>query len=193
MSWNGGSIRFRLYLHSAFFHYRSWMRGRSLIGCSALANEQQKGQNDKNDAHCVQTVWWWADKRLAQSLSGTGTSSACARHALMVYSNVCTWSWVWVRVSACWLESDWRVPDLECVCFVCCVHRVDSDYYEVSVGAAAESSRVLPTVSQPRLQLPSAGHALWCGHGHEAVGIQREARHVYVPGQEPRPPRIWNV
>lgn len=63
------------------------------------------------------------------------------------------------------------------------VHRVDSDYYKVSVGAATESSRVLPPVSKPRLQLSPAGHAFWRGHGHEAVGIQREASHVYVSGR----------
>lgn len=69
------------------------------------------------------------------------------------------------------------------IVFVCGVRRVDSDYYKVSVGAAPESSRVLPTVSKPRLQLSPAGHAFWCGHGYEAVGIQREASHVYVSGQ----------
>lgn len=69
-----------------------------------------------------------------------------------------------------------------CVC-VCAVRRVDSDYYKVSVGAAAEGGRVLPPVSEPRVQLPPAGHALRRGHGHEAVGIQREASHVYVSGQ----------
>lgn len=56
----------------------------------------------------------------------------------------------------CWLESGWCVSNREPAW---CVHRVDSDYYEVSVGAAAEGRRVLPTVSEPRLQLSSAGHA----------------------------------
>lgn len=72
---------------------------------------------------------------------------------------------------------------LTCIVFICGVHRVDSDYYKVSVGAATESSRVLPPVPKPRLQLSPAGHAIWRGYGHEAVGIQREASHVYVSGQ----------
>lgn len=60
---------------------------------------------------------------------------------------------------------------------------MDSDYYQVPVGAASEGGRVLQTVSQSRLQLPAPGYSCWRGDGHEAVGIQREARHVHVPGQ----------
>lgn len=59
---------------------------------------------------------------------------------------------------------------------------MDPDYYEVSVGAASESGRVLQTVSQSGLQLPAASHARRRGHSHEAVGVQREARHVHVSG-----------
>lgn len=98
----------------------------------------------------------------------------------MVSSAVCSQNWLWVGVSACCLESGCRVSDVNCVCDV---RRMDSDYYKVSVGAAAEGSWVLPSVSKPRLQLSPAGHAFWRGHGHEAVGIQREASHVYVSGQ----------
>lgn len=67
-----------------------------------------------------------------------------------------------------------------------CVCRMDSDYNKVPVGAASEGGRVLPTVSQSRLQLTTAGHSCRRGDGHEAVGIQREARHVHVSGQSAR-------
>lgn len=60
--------------------------------------------------------------------------------------------------------------------------RMDPDYHQVPVGAAAEGGRVLQTVSQSGLQLPPAGHPTRRGDGHEAVGVQREACHVHVPG-----------
>lgn len=60
---------------------------------------------------------------------------------------------------------------------------MDPDYHQVPVGAASEGGRVLQTVSQSGLQLPPAGHPTRRGDGHEAVGIQREACNVHVPGQ----------
>lgn len=60
---------------------------------------------------------------------------------------------------------------------------MDPDHHQVPVGAAAEGGRVLQAVPQPGLQLPAAGHAARRGHGNEAVGVQREARHVHVPGR----------
>lgn len=60
---------------------------------------------------------------------------------------------------------------------------MDPDHHQVPVGAAAEGGRVLQAVPQPGLQLPAARHAARRGHGNEAVGIQREARHVHVPGR----------
>lgn len=60
---------------------------------------------------------------------------------------------------------------------------MDPDHHQVPVGAAPEGGRVLQAVPQPGLQLPAAGHAARRGHGDEAVGIQREARHVHVPGR----------
>lgn len=61
--------------------------------------------------------------------------------------------------------------------------RMDPDHHQVPVGAASEGGRVLQAVPQPGLQLPAAGHAARRGHCNEAVGVQREARHVHVPGR----------
>lgn len=58
------------------------------------------------------------------------------------------------RISSVFIQS---VP-VRCI-FCVCVCRMDSDYYQVPVGAASEGGRVLQTVSQSRLQLPAPGYS----------------------------------
>lgn len=126
-----------------FFHYWSWIWGGG--GRTTHAVYKQSGDEqisaELGPGQCLQTRTNQRQRRLRMRLDGPFTRA-------LVKLGV---GWTFCR-----LESGRRVSNREPVW---CVHRVDSDHYEVSVGAAAEGRRVLPTVSEPRLQLSSAGHA----------------------------------
>lgn len=61
--------------------------------------------------------------------------------------------------------------------------RMDSDNYQVPLGAAAKGGGVLPAVTQPGLRRASSCSSSRGGDCHETVGVQREAGHVHVPGE----------
>lgn len=62
---------------------------------------------------------------------------------------------------------------------------MDSDNYQIPVGAAAEGGGVLQTVSKPELWISSASASCRGGNCHETMGVQWETGHVYVPGMSP--------
>lgn len=176
VSWNGSSICIRLYLPSTFL-----ITGHGWEGTLWLAVQLWYTNCEQSGDEQISSSPDWSE--LANTYS---PAPEMLTHTLHLHAR---WS---IQVSAhetgCGLEFLPAALNQVCVCltqivFVCCVCRVDSDYYQVSVGAATESGWVLPSVSKPRLQFSPAGHAFWRGHGHEAVGIQREASHVYVSGQ----------